>query len=104
MANPEHLAILKQGVDVWNKWKARTKTIGFMGDLSGEDFSGSSFITADLRGVGLEYTNLHAASFVDADLSMARLHGANLSESLLVGANLRSADLQEVNLTNAVVG
>ena len=22
MANPEHLAILKQGVDQWNKWRA----------------------------------------------------------------------------------
>jgi hypothetical protein len=21
MANPEHLAILKQGVEVWNKWR-----------------------------------------------------------------------------------
>ena len=21
MANPEHLEILKQGVDVWNKWR-----------------------------------------------------------------------------------
>ena len=23
MANPEHLAILKQGVEVWNKWNAK---------------------------------------------------------------------------------
>ncbi len=23
MANPEHLAILKQGVEVWNEWRKR---------------------------------------------------------------------------------
>jgi hypothetical protein len=35
MANPEHLAILKQGVKVWNKWKY--ENIAMSADLSGEN-------------------------------------------------------------------
>jgi hypothetical protein len=42
MANPEHLAILKQGVEVWNNWRKENPTIqpDFIGaDLRGADFS-----------------------------------------------------------------
>jgi hypothetical protein len=33
VANPEHLKILKQGVQAWNKW--REKDIGDRSDLDG---------------------------------------------------------------------
>ena len=33
MANPEHLDILKQGVEVWNKW--REENDGIIVDLTG---------------------------------------------------------------------
>jgi hypothetical protein len=32
MINPEHLAILKQGVEIWNKWREENPDI--MPDLS----------------------------------------------------------------------
>lgn len=35
MANPEHLAILKQGVEIWNKWRIKNKDIKI--DLSSQD-------------------------------------------------------------------
>jgi pentapeptide repeat protein len=54
MANDEHVAILKQGVDSWNAW----------------------------RGENPEITPyLGAANLSLADLSRANLHGANLSEA-----------------------
>jgi hypothetical protein len=43
MANEEQLSILKQGVEVWNKW--RTEKLVFPGtdlELSGADLSGAN--------------------------------------------------------------
>ncbi|WP_181256577.1 hypothetical protein [Merismopedia glauca] len=37
MANPEHLHILKQGVEVWNQWREKNYRIEI--DLSGADLS-----------------------------------------------------------------
>ncbi len=37
MANQEHVEILKQGVDVWNKWRGDNPAI--IPDLSGADLS-----------------------------------------------------------------
>jgi hypothetical protein len=37
MANPEHLAILKQGVEVWNKWRNENDLTTPTPDLSGAD-------------------------------------------------------------------
>jgi hypothetical protein len=39
MANPEHLAILNQGVESWNSW--RSAESGTFVDLTGADFSGA---------------------------------------------------------------
>jgi len=43
MANPEQAEILKQGVHVWNQWRARN--LGLQVDLFGAELSG-----VDLRG------------------------------------------------------
>lgn len=51
MADPKHLAKLKEGADKWNEWRFeryRTKT-----DLGGVDLSEANFSTADLSGVTL---------------------------------------------------
>jgi hypothetical protein len=37
MANPEHLNILKQGVEVWNQW--RKENPGVEGDLTHADLT-----------------------------------------------------------------
>jgi hypothetical protein len=53
MANPEHLEILKQGVEVWNKWREDNPSI--RPDLSEAHLSNVEFsnaggnIKADLR-------------------------------------------------------
>jgi hypothetical protein len=39
MANPEHVEILKQGVEVWNKWRKENKAI--VPDLSRVNFLNS---------------------------------------------------------------
>ena len=39
MANPEHLQILKQGVEAWNQWREQNK--GIRPDLRGANLGGS---------------------------------------------------------------
>jgi uncharacterized protein YjbI with pentapeptide repeats len=127
MANEEHLAILKQGVEVWNKWREENKHIRpdlsgaklsgaklrgadlnraklWEADLFGTDLSGADLSYADLGGSGLAHADLIEADLFraylgGADLSGANLSGANLSGAVLVGANLIRVNLSGVNLS-----
>lgn len=94
MANPEHLAILQQGVLAWNSWREEQPDI--VPDLS----------RAPLRGANLQGANLNNAILWKADLAEAQLHGAKLREANLRKANffaaeLPDADLYRANLTGA---
>jgi len=80
MANPEHLEILNQGVEVWNKWWKEN----------------SDKIEIDLSNVTLESANLNNAIF-----SLANLNGANLSNAQLQGAVFNLATLNDSNLNSA---
>jgi hypothetical protein len=97
MANEEHLKILKQGVEIWNRQREENPEVA--PDLNG----------ADLRGVNLCRANLRWAHLGGADLQDARLEETNLTKADLSGANLlmanlRRADLSEANLTEAGLG
>jgi uncharacterized protein YjbI with pentapeptide repeats len=104
MANEEHLALLRQGVDAWNEWKANNP--GIRPDLS---FATGKRITirgAKLSGVDLSRTNLSRvdlskADLIGANLSEAYLREAYLSEVELIGADLRSADLRSADLISS---
>ncbi len=45
MANPEHLKILKQGVEAWNQWREQNPQT--KPDLSGVDLGGATGLTKD---------------------------------------------------------
>src|SRR6266700_2648246 len=74
MANQEHLDILKQGVDTWNKWKREHLEI--RPDLREADHS-----YADLSGVTLVETNLSGAT-----LTECYIYGISVWNVQLVGA------------------
>ena len=76
MANPKHLAVLRQGVEAWNRWRAEHPDV--TPDLS----------EANLRALELKGVNLRQADLRDADLRAVNLEGADLSEAKLNGANL----------------
>ena len=61
MANPAHLQLLRQGVQVWNAW--RTKQLPIIPDLEGADLKG-----LDLNNVDLSNTDLHGADLRKAEL------------------------------------
>jgi uncharacterized protein YjbI with pentapeptide repeats len=63
MADPEHLALLRQGVEVWNAW--RTKAASIVADLSGADLRQANLVRARLGG-----TDLNRAKLIGACLKL----------------------------------
>ena len=94
MANEEHLLILKQGVEVWNRWREQNPTVA-------PDLSGAELIDVDLRRANLTRANLCDANLDEADLDGANLTGAQLKRANLNEANLYRANLTEANLAEA---
>jgi hypothetical protein len=99
MANQDQVEILKQGVQVWNKWRA--KNLGFHVDLFGANLSGADLRQADLSRADLRQADLWKADLREADLSEANLSGAGLMGAYLSGADLGGAHLYGAHLFGA---
>ena len=89
MARKEHVSRIRQGVAVWNQWRADNPDV--IPDLS----------EAGLRGLDLTGANLDGAHLRDADLRGTILSRANLIRSDLAGANLFKAIVDAADLTGA---
>jgi uncharacterized protein YjbI with pentapeptide repeats len=103
MANPEHLKILKQGVQVWNRWRGRHQEI--LPDLSCANLANSDLREADLSDAQLGNAiltdaNLSRAKLCSADLGSADLTRANFAKADLFRARLDCANLNEANLSD----
>ncbi|RPJ24847.1 MAG: toll/interleukin-1 receptor domain-containing protein [Chloroflexi bacterium] len=124
MANQEQLEILKQGVDVWNKWREEKFQVkidfkeadlrgailigaNFEGvdlrraKLNGADLRGALLNKANLREANLDGTDLRGADFIEAKLNAASLRGANLKGANLHRAYLKGSDLSGAKLEGA---
>ncbi len=91
MANEELVALLKQGAQTWNAWRAehREAPVDLSGAaLRGLELSGADLAKADLRGADLRGTQLR-----DTNLAGTRLQDANLFKAVLDGADLERAEL-----------
>jgi hypothetical protein len=99
MANEEQLAILKQGVDVWNKWRKTNR--GVKVELREANLTGTNLRGADLRVANLSGADLHVADLTGADLFRAKLTEADLGKANLIEANFSGADLRVANLSGA---
>ncbi|MGF1520907.1 MAG: pentapeptide repeat-containing protein [Leptolyngbyaceae cyanobacterium] len=130
MANPEHVAKLKEGVEAWNQWRGKNPKVwpdlssaklnhaklsyaklGYANlsdaDLSSAKLSYANLSDADLRNTNLYNANLYRAALrgahlSNADLRSANLNGAVLSYASLSGANLSYANLSDTNLSDAI--
>ena len=99
MVNEEHLALLRQGVEVWNQWRKNNGEI--LADLSEADLSRTNLTGADLREANLRGVDLRMANLTEANLTGANFRMANLMGANFRMANLSRANLSEVNLTGA---
>jgi uncharacterized protein YjbI with pentapeptide repeats len=125
MANDEHVALLRQSVATWNKWRdenddvrpdlnqARLRHLrgaNLIGadlsgaDLGGADLRGANLIGADLSGAVLGGADLRGADLDTADLSGAHLNNANFTRANLGAADLSKANLDHADLTQANLG
>jgi hypothetical protein len=86
MANEEHVALLRQAVEVWNAWREENRDV-----------------RPDLRRANLRGANLRGANLRRANLRGANLRGANLRGANLRGANLRGANLRGASFTKGVL-
>ncbi|MGW8180947.1 MAG: pentapeptide repeat-containing protein, partial [bacterium] len=111
-ANLEHLAKLREGVELWNQWRGKDLNPSIAdlsgADLSGEDLSGANLCRvnlcrANLCKANLSGANLNRAYLSDADLSEANLSKANLNSANLRRVELRGADLSEADLSEAIL-
>ena len=111
MANPEHLAILKDAIDkgdisIWNQWRENNDVA--RPDLREVDLRRANLGEIDLNAARLSHANLSGANLskadlYEADLTYANLTKANLCEAHLGLAEAGYANLSEANLTQAVL-
>ena len=97
MANAEHLEILNQGVEIWNKWREENSAVKI--DLMSADLFRVNLSGADLHDADLRRTNLREANLSSANLSNAQLYRCNINR-----ADLTNADLSGANLYRAYFG
>lgn len=108
MANPEHLEILKQGVEVWNKWRDEKENV--IPDLRGSTFFNSTtlrdanFYFANLRGGDFHNIDFSGTDLRGADMCATNLQNANLSNTKLEGASLDHTQLANADLSKAQMG
>jgi len=117
VANPEHLAKLKEGVGAWNEWRQLAggylkcelqlaPPIGTLGDAvaRGEfdtDLRTANLENANLRGAYLERSNFSMVNLAGVDLRSANLGHADLGDADFSGADVRTAEFYEANLQRA---
>lgn len=107
MANQNHLEILKDGVEVWNKWREANEHITpdlQKANLEKYVLDGANLTSTNLEGANLVETKLQKANFFAARLGGADLSWAFAKEANFEGAlfdtktRLSSADFSKSNL------
>lgn len=109
MADAEHLQILKQGVEIWNRWRHDNPSI--TPQLQGAELYGVDLPNVNLAGAKLENADLQEADFNHANFQDAwidrtyclwtNFQYANLQGAFIQDANMPAADLRYANLKGA---
>lgn len=101
MANPEHVAKLREGPNAWNEWRNQFPAEKI-------NLAAAVFESAEWAGIALGRYNLRGAilfrvKLLSSQESRANLVGADLREADLRGAELKRADLTNARLDGAIL-
>ena len=100
MADAEQLAVLQQGVEVWNEWLRLAPTKPRI-DLEGADLRGRDLRRVNFWGAKLGCADLSGSDLSEAKLNDANFHSANVSGANLAGAEIGNSFLNNTNFTDA---
>ena len=100
MADKTQLALLKQGANAWNEWRAARANV--RPDLSGAGLCGLDLAGANLAGVDLGHADLRGADLRGTMLAGADLHGADFFKAVLDEADLAGANLAGARFLNCL--
>lgn len=98
-ADPAHIAMLLEGAEKWNAWRAANPHV--RPNLRQATLPGGTYNNYNLREALLIQTQLNGANLEGAHLEGANLDYANLEGARLRDAHLEGASLREVNLGGA---
>lgn len=98
MANPEHLAKLKEGREAWNAWRARTDE---RPDLSRVILDGYSLDDYYLRITDLSNAQFSKVSFRNARCEYSSFEGAAILNSAFLDADLRGCNFRHARIQDS---
>ncbi|MHC5863033.1 pentapeptide repeat-containing protein [Nostoc sp.] len=96
MANEEHLAILKEGVEIWNEW--RQSNLNIIPDLSQANLSRIELVKINFQQCYLQGCNFDQTNLTYANLSNANLINANLCQTSINNSNVSNANFSYAKL------
>jgi hypothetical protein len=106
MANEEHVALLRQGVNVWNAWREKEPNIRpdlYKADLYKADLSEADLSEADLNGADLSKADLSYADLTLTNLVQTNLTRADLTNCRIYGVSAWGVKLEEAKQQNLVI-
>jgi uncharacterized protein YjbI with pentapeptide repeats len=112
MANPEHVAKLRHGVEAWNRWRSERpeerpelrKAAFRLANLEGVNLAGARGFSADFSMADLSRADLTLAALQKANFASANMADANATMADLTGARFQATQLTNSDLSHATLG
>jgi uncharacterized protein YjbI with pentapeptide repeats len=101
MPNPEHVALIKSGIDSWNAWRRANPEI--VPNLSGADLPDLAAHGVDLSGAVLDRIRLDGANLISSTFENASANESSLSHASLNDCILRHADFRRSDLSRSAL-
>ncbi|HEX9460178.1 MAG TPA: TIR domain-containing protein [Thermoanaerobaculia bacterium] len=113
MANPEHVAKLKEGEGAWNAWRRTSDEIPDLSnivlvdvsldyyDLTSVNLSGSQLSSVTFQDTSCRATSFERAVIVHGHFSDAILNQSNFRDASIESTTFEWSDMEESNFTDA---